>query len=58
MSPEQFSSMVEAWYQVYAPIAQAGVIGMVVAAIFLGVIIFIALLLRNQIKFSFRFPFT
>lgn len=56
MTADLFSGMVQAWYEVYAPIAQVGVIWMVVAAIFLGVIIFLALLLRNYLTGSLRMP--
>ena len=56
MTNELFLSMVEAWYQVYAPIAQVGVIWMIVAALILGVIVFLALLLRNYLTASIRMP--
>ena len=56
MTSDLFLGMVQAWYEVYAPVAQVGVIWMVVAAIFLGVIIFVALLLRNYLTGSMRIP--
>jgi hypothetical protein len=56
MTSGLFLSMVEAWYEVYAPVAQVGVIGMVVAAFLLGTIIFVALLLRNYLSASVRMP--
>ena len=56
MTPEHFLSMVEAWYQVYVPIARIGVIVMVVVAFLLGALIFISLLLRNYLSSSIRMP--
>lgn len=56
MTTDLFLSMVEAWYEVYAPIAQVGVIAMVVASVIVGVLIFIALLLRNTLSASIRIP--
>lgn len=56
MTVELFGSMVTAWLEVYAPIIQAGLVGAVALAIFLGVLLFVALLLRNYLTTSIRWP--
>ena len=54
MTPELFSSMVTAWFEVYSPIIQAGVIGMVTASMLLAVLVFVSLLLRNVLGSGMR----
>jgi hypothetical protein len=47
MTQELFTTMVSAWFEVYVPIIQAGVIIAVAASIVLAALIFISLLLRS-----------
>ena len=54
MTPELFTSMVQSWYEVYAPVVQACSIGMLVASMFISIGIFLSLLLRNWFSPSMR----
>jgi hypothetical protein len=57
MTTELFTCMVTAWMEVYAPIIQVGLIGMVTASVVLSLFVFFALLLRNYLTSNARsFP--
>lgn len=56
MTPELFGTMITAWLDVYSPIIQAALIGALALAVFLGVMLFIALLLRAYLTPSVRIP--
>lgn len=48
--------MVQAWAEVYAPIAQIGVVGMVAVAVLMGAVILVVLVLRNYLSGSAHLP--
>lgn len=56
MTNEIFGTMVTAWLEVYSPIIQAALIGALALATFMGVMVFIALLLRAYLTPSVRIP--
>jgi hypothetical protein len=56
MTPDLWLSMVQAWVEVYAPVAQVGAIGMLTVSVLVSVLVFAALLLRNYMTSSARLP--
>jgi len=54
MTNDLWLSMVQAWVEVYAPIAQVGVVFMVTVSVLMGVMVTFALLLRNYLTSSAR----